>query len=516
MAQSKPTETGLTRLASALEPGFPLRLLGFGLIYVWSSCIWETSIFFPSRVGAGDGTMFDIWLVSACLTPLACLACAFAGRKRELTDYPALLLAGPLLAVVGTVCIALLPFASPPAAAVLGIAAAVGTGIGPAIMIVLWIALYARLDTEVTETVVPGSFLLIVVCMLVIPQIAAPVAIPIAILLPIMSGALLLISLRAVGAESTFDAGGERNAARNRSAEDTGLETSMSEGETPDGSTRPSYPLASMLRTFVLILIAYAISCTISFLQQDIAPALPDSTATIIGMLFAVALSTAIVLFASRIDLEVYFRWMSAPLILSIVFAAFPNSIATTVSAVLANSMFTSLEIIMILYFIRLSHSTKRPASFFIGIGSCATYTGLLIGYLTGMHWGDLAAGGSTDVRTLCLVLVGILAVAMLLVPRKDSAWTGARQKVSDTERSVEPDIAQPSFDALCDDIAARFKLSARETEIFKLLAQGRSQPYIRDLLYLSKNTVSTHIKHIYRKLDIHSKEELIDLIADK
>ena len=48
---------------------------------------------------------------------------------------------------------------------------------------------------------------------------------------------------------------------------------------------------------------------------------------------------------------------------------------------------------------------------------------------------------------------------------------------------------------------------------MFRLLAQGRSQPYIRETLFLSKNTVSTHIRHIYRKLDIHSKEELIDLL---
>lgn len=48
--------------------------------------------------------------------------------------------------------------------------------------------------------------------------------------------------------------------------------------------------------------------------------------------------------------------------------------------------------------------------------------------------------------------------------------------------------------------------------QIFLLLAQGRSRPYIRDALVLSKNTVATHIRHIYEKLGIHSQQELIDL----
>ncbi len=60
--------------------------------------------------------------------------------------------------------------------------------------------------------------------------------------------------------------------------------------------------------------------------------------------------------------------------------------------------------------------------------------------------------------------------------------------------------------------IARSHGLSKRETEIFLLLAQGRSRPHIRDVLVLSKNTVATHVRHIYEKLGIHSQQELIDL----
>ena len=44
-------------------------------------------------------------------------------------------------------------------------------------------------------------------------------------------------------------------------------------------------------------------------------------------------------------------------------------------------------------------------------------------------------------------------------------------------------------------------------------LARGRSQAYIRDALFLSKNTVATHTRRLYAKLGVHSKQELIDLV---
>ena len=64
--------------------------------------------------------------------------------------------------------------------------------------------------------------------------------------------------------------------------------------------------------------------------------------------------------------------------------------------------------------------------------------------------------------------------------------------------------------------MAAERGLTPRETEILGYLARGRTEPYIREQLWLSRSTVSTHVKHIYQKLDIHSKQEIISLIEAK
>lgn len=50
--------------------------------------------------------------------------------------------------------------------------------------------------------------------------------------------------------------------------------------------------------------------------------------------------------------------------------------------------------------------------------------------------------------------------------------------------------------------------LSARETEILSLIASGKKRAEVAEKLHISLNTVATHIKAIYRKLDISSQSE--------
>lgn len=76
--------------------------------------------------------------------------------------------------------------------------------------------------------------------------------------------------------------------------------------------------------------------------------------------------------------------------------------------------------------------------------------------------------------------------------------------------------VSEESADALeqrCERLAAFYKLSARETEVFELLAQGHTRAAIAKKLFVSENTVREHVKNIYKKLSIHSRQQLIDLV---
>lgn len=71
---------------------------------------------------------------------------------------------------------------------------------------------------------------------------------------------------------------------------------------------------------------------------------------------------------------------------------------------------------------------------------------------------------------------------------------------------------APDQLDENCARLSDEFGLTAREREVFVLLAHGRNGRYIMDHLVISRNTAKSHIKHIYSKLGVHSHQELIDL----
>jgi LuxR family maltose regulon positive regulatory protein len=52
--------------------------------------------------------------------------------------------------------------------------------------------------------------------------------------------------------------------------------------------------------------------------------------------------------------------------------------------------------------------------------------------------------------------------------------------------------------------------LTPREQEILHLMAKGLSSPKIAQQLIVGVSTVRSHIKHIYSKLDAHSRHEAI------
>ena len=52
-------------------------------------------------------------------------------------------------------------------------------------------------------------------------------------------------------------------------------------------------------------------------------------------------------------------------------------------------------------------------------------------------------------------------------------------------------------------------QLTPTEFQVLKLIGQGKSNDEIADTLFISKNTVRSHIKSIYAKLDMHSRLQL-------
>lgn len=83
------------------------------------------------------------------------------------------------------------------------------------------------------------------------------------------------------------------------------------------------------------------------------------------------------------------------------------------------------------------------------------------------------------------------------------------KDEASDEERAK----VRGRFRTQCEEIANRYLLSRRETEVMFLLAKGHNAAFIQEKLCISKSTAKTHISHIYRKLDIHNQQELLAMV---
>lgn len=78
-------------------------------------------------------------------------------------------------------------------------------------------------------------------------------------------------------------------------------------------------------------------------------------------------------------------------------------------------------------------------------------------------------------------------------------------QSESTDERSVAEKV---------DRLSEKYGLTRREKEVFEQLSMGRSAPYIAEVYQVSENTVRSHIKHIYTKMGVHSRQELLTLVS--
>ena len=144
--------------------------------------------------------------------------------------------------------------------------------------------------------------------------------------------------------------------------------------------------------------------------------------------------------------------------------------------------------------------------------GSIGTFLGADLGHacnaLEGMTPG--AATLVTDVLVLALF-------AYVLVGLRGFSFAETIRGIEPAAPLPSPEVRMPSrdelLDAACDALATERGLTEREREVFGMLARGHNGYHIRDALTLSYNTVKTHVKRIYRKLDVHSQQELIDLV---
>ena len=110
----------------------------------------------------------------------------------------------------------------------------------------------------------------------------------------------------------------------------------------------------------------------------------------------------------------------------------------------------------------------------------------------------------------IAVTVVYVIAMASSFL-FKDSRFADKNEDETNVTATEFPDVDR--LDSRCEKVAECYQLTPRERDILPLLCKGHTIKAISERLIVSENTIKSHIKNIYLKLDIHSRQELIEIV---
>ncbi|WP_180326758.1 helix-turn-helix transcriptional regulator [Raoultibacter phocaeensis] len=239
---------------------------------------------------------------------------------------------------------------------------------------------------------------------------------------------------------------------------------------------------------------------------------------TALGALAAFGFMTR---FSGRIEQGNMLKMVFPFLVIALVPMSFMSDMVYALCNLLLMGAYVFLLLSSIAFELQTARARRASYLFFVGMSQTALSAGLAVGYGLGLLASGTGAVNLSVLSGIALGLVVLLAAFVTFAPIErplmheavaPEAQGDAQQDEADTgDRDV--DHEQGHWKASCTALAERYGLSPRETEVFFYLAKGRGIEHIQNQLYISSHTVKTHTYNIYRKMNIGSREELLDLI---
>ena len=162
----------------------------------------------------------------------------------------------------------------------------------------------------------------------------------------------------------------------------------------------------------------------------------------------------------------------------------------------------------------------QERASVKLHLGLALGITSFLI--LLGVAFGSSMLNDSNpalDLSAVSLVSLFILAMASFLLSRMDlqdedraAMSPSTTPATAKSASAVKNEEGTSRFNTPAATFARNQGLTTRETEVFVLLIHGRTREYIATELGISANTVKGHIRNVYQKCNVSSKQDLLDL----
>lgn len=155
----------------------------------------------------------------------------------------------------------------------------------------------------------------------------------------------------------------------------------------------------------------------------------------------------------------------------------------------------------------------RVPFAIVWGVALGALALGAALGSSLALMMESLDLQGHVSVTAIAAMVLAVIASDVVLDARKFGTGLQEGRSCRRGQRGGSADGGTP-FDERVAAVAEVYALTEREAEVLGILARGHGLGRVQEVLFIAEGTAITHRRHIYQKLDVHSKAELIDLVS--
>lgn len=511
--------SSLARLMLDLDEQWPsLKFLGFGCYYAWIWLSYNSSVLVagPQAGGQPADTVFAMYLASTtALSIMLILSSVFTKISTRLVESRTFVFAMGVVAAMGTVIAAVCSASGPADPAF--IAASVLTGAGTA-----WVALrlggiYSTVSARQAVMYTTASFLF--ACMLYFVAVGLPSSV----------GLAFTASLPVIAAVCTM----------------TVVDEPVMRTEVPQRTQKlPKGFFFRLVAAIAVFSVIVGVTRGFSTLTQTVATLdsqgviIAFGTAVIAMLLFVLVGLTGRDFDISRLYYPIIILAAAGILVVPLVgdAGAFENQVIG-----IAYSCFIMLIWCLLAH---VSYMSGLSAVRVFGFGRGASALGTTVGWLLGSQLiASQESNPSLMVGVSIAMVFALLIISMLVFNDRAigqvlkrtagieeapgdgvdagrvrdifpvSLLEGSSGGRDEAEEGPSEQHQAGAWARRCHEIADLYKLSPRERDVLFLLAKGRTIDYVAGDLGISFNTAKSHIRHVYVKIGVHTRQELLDLI---
>lgn len=457
---------------------FGLHYLGMSLILAWYYCLWFSPDIFAA-MPITDETVTFPWLATLSLTGIAFLIAPCALKNTRLYEHPAVMAAVACVTSAATLTFSMVPGAlqAPVSAFVVF---PVVFGVCNALIWVAWGEFHARRKSTFSLQKFAFVFGVVMLASTVVSALLPCYAIGVFVaLLPLADAWIYRREGKDLGS--------------------VGLPTLL-----------PKATRAKTAKATAIISIAVFIACMGCYFNIAIIPvdALFDNGFSYVVGIAASAVVCILIAFAHKVaksSIAPYkiLPWLVVACVAALALFAGNERPLYNLSFTITVTLAGIFEVFLVAYFGALSVKGHLSAVFAFGISSAVVRLGFFVGDCWAVVYEHNAFLAQHFTQATTLVLLCLLAAVLVPLMRQELVIVWLTQAPART----------PEIEEVCDAAIEEFSLSKREGEILKYIARGYTIDSISKKLVISPYTTQTHVRHIYSKMHVHKRSELLDYI---